>query len=60
MSDYTISWGYIVSRMESLFGLKPDDEERFWFIEIERHVAYIWQEYFEMKYREEFCERSEE
>lgn len=27
MSDYCISWGYIVSRMESLYGIKPDDDE---------------------------------
>ena len=59
MSDYTISWGYIVSRMESLYGIKPDDEERFSFGEIERNIQYIWQEFFEIKYKEEFGERSE-
>lgn len=63
MIDYTITWGYIVSRMESLYGLKPDDEERFSMWDFERRIAYIWQEYFEIKYKEEFgarMERSEE
>lgn len=54
MSDYCISWGYIVSRMESLYGISPDDEEKVAFGEIEKRMAYIWQEYFEMLYREEF------
>jgi hypothetical protein len=40
--------------MESLYGLKPDDEKRFSFGEIERYIQYIWQEFFEIKYREEF------
>lgn len=60
MIDYSISWGYIVSRMESLYGISPDDEEKVAFGEIEKHIAYIWQEYFEMLYKEEFGEKIEE
>lgn len=63
MSDYTITWGYIVSRMESLFGFKPDDESRISFGEVERFINAIWKEYFEIRYNEEFgakAERSEE
>lgn len=54
MTDYSITWGYIVSRMESLYGISPDSEEKVAFGEIEKNMAYIWQEYFEMRYREEF------
>lgn len=53
-NDYTITWGYIVSRMESLYGIKPDDEERVAFGDIEKRINYIWQEYFEIKYKGEF------
>lgn len=53
MTDYSITWGYIVSRMESLYGISHDNEEKVAFGEIEKNMAYIWQEYFEMRYREE-------
>ncbi len=52
--DYSISWAYIVSRMESLFGISPDNEEKVAFGEIEKHLNYIWQEYFEILYNYEF------
>lgn len=51
--DYSISWGYIVSRMESLYGTTPDSEEKFAMGDIERRINYIWQEYFEMLYKHE-------
>ena len=60
MSDYSISWGYIVSRMESLYGIKPDSEEKVAYGDIERHMNYIWQEYFEILYKEEFGTKMEE
>lgn len=52
--DYSISWGYIVARMQSLYGINPDSEEKVSFGEIERHINYIWQEYFEILYNDEF------
>lgn len=48
MSDYSISWGYIVSRMESLYGVEPDNEEKIAYCDITRRLDYIWQEYFNM------------
>lgn len=53
-SDYSITWGYIVSRMQSLYGINPDDEERVAFGDIEKRINYIWQEYFEIKHNGEF------
>lgn len=52
--DYTISWSYIVNRMESLYGISPDSEEKYSFGELEKHINYIWHEYFEILYNEEF------
>lgn len=60
MSDYSISWGYIVSRMESLYGISPDNEEKVAYGDIERRMNYIWQEYFEILYWEEFGTKTEE
>ena len=60
MIDYSISWGYIVSRMESLYGIGPDSEEKVAYGNIERRMNYIWQEYFEMLYKEEFGAEMEE
>ena len=59
MSDYSVSWGYIVSRMESLYGISSDDDNRVAYGDIERRMNYIWQEYFEMLYEKEFSERGE-
>lgn len=50
MSDYSISWGYIVSRMESLYGVEPNDEEKVAYCDITRHLDYIWQEYYKILY----------
>lgn len=60
MIDYSISWGYIVSRMESLYGIEPDSEEKVAYGDIERRINYIWQEYFEMLYKQEFGTKIED
>ena len=63
MSDYSISWGYIVSRMESLYGISPDNKEKVALGEIENRIAYIWAEKFDWKrmvYKEEFGEQMKE
>lgn len=52
--DCTITWAYIVSRMESRYGFKPDNEERLSMGELERYIGDIWEEFIEIKYREEF------
>ena len=56
--DYSISWAYIVQRMQSLYGISPDNEDLVAFGDIERHINYIWQEYFEILYKREFGTRS--
>lgn len=58
--DYSISWAYIVSRMEKLYGISPDNEEKVAYCEIEKHLAYIWQEYFEILYNDEFGAKMDE
>lgn len=58
-SDYSISWGYIVSRMESLYGIPPNSEDKVAYCEIERKLNAIWQEYFEILYAEEFGMKGE-
>jgi len=60
MSDYSISWAYIVSRMESLYGIAPDNEEKVAYGDIERRMNYIWQEYFEILYNDEFGSKMNE
>lgn len=60
MTDFLMSWGYIVSRMESLYGISPDNEEKVAFGDIERRMNYIWQEYFEMIYKEKFGGKTKE
>lgn len=59
MGDYSISWGYIVARMESLYGISSDDDNRVAYGDIEKRMNYIWQEYFEMLYEKEFDGRGE-
>lgn len=53
LTDYTIAWAYIVSRMESRYGFAPDNEEHLSFGEIERYLSDIWTEFFEVRYAEE-------
>lgn len=53
MVDYCITWAYIVSRMESRYGFSPNSEERLSFGEVERYLADIWTEFFELRYQEE-------
>ena len=53
MSDYSISWGYIVSRMESLYGISPNSNDKVAYGEIEQKLKNIWQEYFERLYAED-------
>lgn len=43
--DFTISWRYIIERMESRFGIKPDDETKVPFGELETKFLGIWGEY---------------
>ena len=59
MTDYSISWGYIVARMKSLYGISSDDDNRVPYGDIEKRMNYIWQEYFEMLYEKEFGGKGE-
>lgn len=58
--DYSISWAYIVSRMESLYGISPNNEDKVAFHEIEKHMNYIWEEYFEILYNKEKEQKNED
>ena len=49
-NDYSITWGYIVKKMEEDYGLSPKSEEPFAFGDLVRYVNYIWDEYFREKY----------
>ena len=53
MNDYSISWDYIVSRMEALYGIKPNNEEKMAYGDITKRLDCIWQEYFEILYESE-------
>ena len=55
--DYCITWSYIVSRMQSKFGLSPDNEEKLSFGEIEKHIYDIWVEFFEILYEKEMVQK---
>ena len=51
--DYSISWQYIVNRMEQKYGIKPDSTEKCSYGDIKRYMDEIWDEYFEMLYEHE-------
>ena len=53
MIDYSISWGYIVARMKSLYGISPDDDNPVAYGDIEKRMNHIWREYFEILYEKE-------
>ena len=55
--DYSITWAYIVDRMESRYGISPDDETPQAFGNFEAYILNIWTEYFEILYEKEFGER---
>lgn len=49
MNDYTISWAYIVNRMEERYDMSPDNEEKMAFGDIEKYLSEIWAEYYNTK-----------
>lgn len=51
--DYTISWGYIVKRMQEKFGVAPDDFVRVSYAEIRGMIEQIWTEYFLKIYKDD-------
>ena len=57
VSDYGISWSYIVDRMKSRFGIKPDSKEKYSMGEIDRNIDLIWDEYFDKLWELEESER---
>ena len=50
---YSITWAYIVKKMEEDFGVPPDSEELFAFGDLVRFVNYIWDKYSGEKYEKE-------
>lgn len=54
--DYSITWAYIVSRMQSKYGFSPDNEERISFGELEAYIGDIWSEYYEVLHSHEMDE----
>ena len=55
MSDYSISWAYIVSKMEERYGMPPDNEEKMAFGDIEKYLSEIWSEYVDIKDHDDFA-----
>lgn len=53
MSDYSITWSYIVQKMEDKFGINPNSDEKFSMGEIERYIENIWNEYADAKMAQE-------
>lgn len=47
--DYSISWNYIVSRMETRFLIDPTSMKEYSFWDIVNRIDSIWQEYKELK-----------
>ena len=54
MSDYCITWKYIIDKMSERFNIRPDNEEyhEMWYFE--RKLEIIWEEYFDNLYEKEF------
>ena len=48
MTDYSITWGYIVERMKTRYGIRVDSTERFSMGEIEAYLEDIWSEFVDM------------
>ena len=46
--DCSISWGYIVRKMEEVFGVKPDSDIKYSYAEIETRMNYIWSEFIDV------------
>ena len=56
MADYRLSWAYMVARMESKFGFAPDDERLLSFWDFGNYLSKIWDEFYEIKRKEELEE----
>ena len=54
--DYSITWAYIVSRMQSKYGFSPDNEEKLSFGELEAYIGDIWSEYYSILHSKEMDE----
>lgn len=54
MSDYCITWKYIVDKMSERFNIQPDNEERYEMWYFEKRLELIWEEYFDELYEKEF------
>lgn len=54
--DYSISWNYIVSRMETRFGISPSNNKDYSLYDLKSRIDLIWDEYFEhLKKKYERC-----
>ncbi len=53
MTDYSITWGYIVSVMREKFGIAPDSDEKFAYGDLSRKLNQIWSDYFDELYERE-------
>lgn len=54
MTNYCITWGYIVRKMEERFGIKPTSTEEFSMGEIKRYMESIWNEFFQERDKQIF------
>ena len=44
-SDCSITWGYIVNKMEKKFGIAPDSNAKYSMGEIDKMIETIWLEF---------------
>ena len=49
MTDFQITWGYIVKQMEERFQMPPDSDEPMSMAKIEARLDTIWLEWYKMR-----------
>lgn len=52
-NDYSITWAYIVKKMEEEYDIGPKSERLFAFADLVRYMNYIWGDYCNEKYEKE-------
>ena len=53
LSNYCITWGYIVEQMKTKYGYSPESTEQMSLGEIELYIDAIWEDFVEKKEREQ-------
>ncbi len=51
--DYSITWGYVVQKMNEKYGICVESNEKFSFGELMLYMNRIWDDFFIAKFEEE-------